>query len=91
MPTDNPEESLAAFLRAEEVLRVGTADIAHALTIEQRLDGYWADLVRLLRAYRHYRDKNVEAILELATHMASPIYEPFLKQKASNVVNRATP
>jgi hypothetical protein len=91
MPTGDPKEALAEFLGAEEALRAEPPDFKRALAIEGTLDDYWSDLVRLLRAYRYSKEGDAMAVSELCAEMASSIYEPFLKRRASNVTDRPAP
>jgi thymidylate synthase len=89
MPKENPRGALAALLDAEEALRATPPNLGRAAQRETELDGYWADLVRLLRAYRHWKDHDAEAILRMRDSMASPIYYPFLLRRAQDVTDRS--
>lgn len=89
MPTHDPEAGLAGLLGAEEALRMSPPDFARAITQESMLDGYWADLVRLLRAYRHSSDGDPEAIFRVRDSMISPIYYQFLDRKGRNAADRS--
>ena len=84
MPTDRPKDALESLLVAEESLRSTPPDFARAAECEHRLDPYWADLVRLLRAFRSFRDHDAEAILRVRDSMASPVYFPFLTRRADD-------
>lgn len=84
MPSELPKEALESLLVAEEALRSSPPDFARAAECEHRLDEYWADLVRLLRAFRHFRDHDSEAILQVRDSMASSIYFPFLTRRAND-------
>ena len=88
MPADDPQGSLAALLDAEDALRLAPPDFDRAARLEAALPPYWADLVRLLWAYRHWKDRDPEAILRLQGRMASSIYYPFLLRRAQNVTDR---
>lgn len=88
MPTDDPQGALKLLLEAEEALRVAPADFKRASECEVALDDYWADLVRLLRAYRYSKDRDAEAILRLRESMSSPIYDPFLRRRAENITEK---
>lgn len=87
MPDDDPEGALRALLDAEAALRESPPDFARVGAHEVALDGYWADLVRLLRAYRHWKDRDRRAILRTRDAMTSPIYFPFLDRKARDAVS----
>jgi thymidylate synthase len=84
MPADNPQGALAALLEAEEALRVEPPNFARAERSEAELDGYWADLVRLLKVYRYSKDRDAEAILRTRHSMAAPIYYPFIQRRWQN-------
>lgn len=82
MPEDDPVGALNALLDAESTLRDAEPDFVRVTHHEATLDGYWADLVRLLRAYRYKKDRDPDAILQLRNAMASPVYHPFLTRLA---------
>ena len=84
MPAEDPSAALARLLDAESALRQDPVDYQRALAQEASLDGYWADLVRLLRAYRYWNDGDAAAIFRLRDAMASPTYFTFLDRKARN-------
>lgn len=84
MPVGDPRGALARLLDAESVLRQEPAGQERAAVHEAALDGYWADLVRLLRAYRYWNDGDASAIFRLRDAMSSPTYHPFLDRKARN-------
>ena len=85
MPAEDPVVALTALLDAEDALRMSPPDFARATEREGALDGYWADLVRLLQAYRHWKDRDPAAILRVSDRMASQIYYPFLLRRAQDV------
>jgi Thymidylate synthase len=89
MPREAPERAMAALLEAEEALRNDPPDFARAAQLEAVLDGYWADLIRLLRVFRYWKDGDAEAILRTQDTMASSIYYPFILRRAQNVADRA--
>lgn len=88
MPKEDPRDALDSLLDAEEALRMTPPDFSRATTREEALDPYWADLVRLLRAYRHLKDRDAEAILRTRDRMASPVYYPFLTRRANDAATR---
>lgn len=88
MPTSDPKGALDALLDAEAALRTELPDFARAAEHEARLNGYWGDLVRLLRAYRHWIDRDAEAIFQVRDRMDSAIYYPFLDRKARDAADR---
>lgn len=84
MPKEDPIGALGALLDAEQALRTMPAGLATAKAYEVALDPFWADLVRLLRAYRHFKNRDGEAILETRASMASPVYWAFLTRRAND-------
>lgn len=87
MPLGDPSDALAGLLEAEASLRTTPPDHARAAEQESALDDYWADLVRLLRAYRYSIDGDGPAIFRLRDAMASPIYFPFLNRKGRDAAD----
>lgn len=87
MPATDPQGALRALLEAEEALRTSPPDFARVGALEAALEAYWADLVRLLRAYRHWKDHDSAAILRVRDSMASPIYFPFLDRRARDAAS----
>lgn len=84
MPNENPQGALESLLDAEKALRSPRPDFTSAAAREGALDPYWADLVRLLRAYRCWKDRDAEAISVTMNRMASQIYYPFLRRRATD-------
>ena len=87
MPTENSCVSLAGC--SKQALRGQPPDFERAAQRERTLDGYWADLVRLLSAYRYWNDRDAQSILRTQTSMVSSIYSPFLLRLAQHAADRS--
>jgi thymidylate synthase len=90
MPSVDPQGALETLLDAEEALRADTPDLTRVAAREASVDGYWADLIRLLRVYRHGKDRDENAILRVRDEMVYPIYDPFILRRAQTAANRST-
>lgn len=88
MSVENPRGSLDVLLEAEEALRVDPPDFGRAAECEAALDGYWADLIRLLTVFRHGKNRDLEAISRTRSRMLTPIYEPFIHRRVQSVTNQ---
>lgn len=82
MPKEDPQSGLSALLDAEEGLRSDPPNFARASDHEAALDGYWADLVRLLKVYRYYKERDAAAIARIQDSMVSDVYYPFILRRA---------
>lgn len=82
MPNGDPWPAIASLLEAESEIRAG--DKSDAGRVDE-LDPYWADLIRLLRVFRYWKDKDAGKILELHGRMSSNIYHPFINKRLSQV------
>jgi thymidylate synthase len=78
MPTGNPWPAIDALRKAELTIR--TKDRLEVAGLES-LDPYWADLVRLLRVFRHLKDDEVDGIKALRNNMSSEVYHLFIDHK----------
>ena len=76
MPCEPPNEAIAFLLAAEQTIRDGEA--FDTLKLEES-HPYWADLVRLLLAFRARRENDGVGIEELRGRMTSRVYDTFLK------------
>ncbi len=74
MPYGDPWPSILGFLRAERAIRSGQVLSAE----DDRLDPYWQDLLRLLRALRHYRDNEFEMVSQIKSQMVNRVYREFI-------------
>jgi thymidylate synthase len=77
MPIDDPWTAVRATLKAERALRRGNQ--AHG--IEDRLDPYWADIVRLLRIFRAYKNRDQQSVRTIRGRMSSTMFDKFIRKK----------
>jgi thymidylate synthase len=86
MPQGEPWSAVRLLVDVEPRIRSG--EIVDARTLG--LDPYWQDLVRLLNAFRHYRDDDEAKIAQVAQTMHSSVYRTYIaqKQKAANTRKR---
>jgi thymidylate synthase len=76
MPAGDPWPALAVLLKAESEARQGNVtDIA-----ELKLEGYWADFVRLLHVFRHRKNRNAAEITKLRKELSSEVYSAYIPQ-----------
>lgn len=78
MPDGDPWPAIRSLLSAESAIRNGDGLDANII---ERLDSYWADLIRLLLSLRYRKDKEPEKIVELRATMSSRIYDPFIERQ----------
>lgn len=78
MPRGNPWPSVKALLNAEEQIRTGIRVDDVKL---DGIDGYWADLIRLLQVFRCKKDNDSAAVKALREHISS-LYFPFIDRMA---------
>lgn len=74
MPIGDPWSGVDAFRRAERKIRTGQ-DYAVS---EEDVDPYWQDLIRLLVAFRHYRDRRFDQLSSVKEKMSSPYYNDYI-------------
>ena len=77
MPQGNPWPSIKIVLEAESALRKGSTLPTDHL---QHLDGYWADLIRLLQVFRLGRDQRPDEIRKMVPDLCSDTYRPFIER-----------
>lgn len=83
MPVTDPWPAIKVLLKAESDIR-GNAEIE---LDKLGLDPYWADLVRLLQIFRHYKNKEANEIARIKEEMSSHIYGAYIeKQQRKHVV-----
>jgi len=76
MPAGDPWPAIDVLLKAESEVRQGKmADVA-----ELKLDGYWADFVRLLQVFRHRKDRSATEITKLRKELSSEVYSAYIPQ-----------
>lgn len=76
MPCEPPDDAISKLLQAEQAIRNGES--LETLKLEE-LDAYWADLVRLLEAFKAHKDNDGKAIRDLQDCMTSVVYHTFLE------------
>ena len=84
MPGADPWRSIRKVLKAERVLRDGGALDLRALSLHE----YWQDLVRLLQAFRYFRDRQPREIARLRSRMSTRIYDPYIAAKQLSALRR---
>jgi thymidylate synthase len=85
MPSGDPWPSIRQLLDAEACLR---KDGTLRATILEAVDPYWADLIRLLQAYRYREDGNATAIEALRSQMVSSIFDVYLEKAVQTAANK---
>ena len=75
MPCEPPEDAISKLLLAEQAIRNGES--LEILKLEE-LNAYWADLVRLLAAFKAHKNNDGEAIQDLQDCMTTRVYHTFL-------------
>jgi thymidylate synthase len=84
MPTTNPWSSISRVLKAEHAIRRGRKLRIAALHVPS----YWADLVRLLQIYRHFRQNDEKGIDTLKAKMSNPFFDPYIEGKTQTARQR---
>jgi len=77
MPKGRPWVSIQKLLRAERAIRDGRGVGIASL----HLDDYWADLIRLLQIYSHFKRRESEKIVQIKKKITVRIYEPYIDDK----------
>lgn len=87
MPVADPWPAIKVLLKAE-------ADIRGNVKIDLgklELDPYWADFVRLLQIFRHYKNKEGSEIARIKGEMSFPVYSAYIeKQQRKHAVAHQT-
>lgn len=78
MPAGDPRPQISALLKAEHEIRT-TGDIVVGGL--DKVDKYWADLVRMLLVFRYWRDKRFDDICVVRDSMSSGVYAPYVNRK----------
>lgn len=80
MPVGDPWPALQSLIAAESAIR----NSGHLADMHlDRLEPYWADLIRLLLIFRHTNDNNLDAAHELRKEMSSKVYDSFIVKRLS--------
>ena len=82
MPSGDPNPSIRLVLQAEKALRT-TGALPEGIL--DNLQPYWADLVRLLQAYRYRVRKEADKLNRIRSLMSSNIYDMYLAKAAQAV------
>jgi hypothetical protein len=82
MPAQEPLRNVNEVLRIESQLRMGTG--ATEVDIG-RLPPYWADLARLLVAFRMYKNRDRDGMVKVAQEFHWPLYQPYVLGKAATL------
>ena len=78
MPIEDPWPAIHYLLEAEAEIRIR----GKSLSIDSlELDPYWKDLIRLLQVFRHLKDRNKNAILELRNKISSAVYNTYIDKR----------
>jgi thymidylate synthase len=77
MPKGDPWPAVELLLKTEVQIRTtGTFQGG----ILDRVDPYWADLIRLLQVFRCKKDNDADQIKALCRIMSSNVYFPFIEK-----------
>jgi thymidylate synthase len=76
MPNGDPWSSVDRLVAAEQALRLSS--VALSLTVDDELEPYWSDLVRLLSIFDASKKGDTAAIKDLRGQMNSPVFEVFI-------------
>ena len=82
MPKGDPWPAIDSLRKAECVIRMGEATGVDGLEV---VDPYWADLIRLLRVFRCWKDEDAGSIRELRQRMSADVYLPFIDKKLNQL------
>lgn len=77
MPDCDPWPAIEILLKAESDIRCG----AVVDPVQLGLDSYWADIVRLLKILRHYKNKESNELARIKAEMSSPIYSTYIEKQ----------
>lgn len=86
MPSGDPWPSIQVLLETEARIRTGEAIDETTWTVEP----YWRDLVLLLQAFRHYKDKDEAKIAEVTQRLTSSVFKTYLEQKRKSARKKTT-
>lgn len=85
MPKLRPWASVSKLVRAERAIRHGRRVNVGTL----HLDPYWADLVRLLQIYGHFKRRESEAITVVKKKISTRVYDPYIDDKKQSAQKQA--
>ena len=85
MPAMNPWSSIGRVVKAERAIRRGrNIEIG-----DLRLPPYWADLVRLLRIFAHFKKKESPAITQLKSKMSIRLYDSYIEDLVKRLQSKS--
>ena len=88
MPEGDPWPAIESVLSAERAIRLrGGIDPK----LVDTLDGYWADIVRLLLIFRALREKDVGKIQAIRDQMSHKGYHRFIDKRIGELSRTASP
>lgn len=76
MPEADPWQAIKVLLKAESEIRGNTKIDLGKL----ELDSYWADFVRLLQIFRHYKNKEGSELARIKGEMSSHVYSTYIEK-----------
>ena len=82
MPDGDPWRAIQSVLSAERAIRVGEG---FDPKVVDSLNGYWADIVRLLRIFRAHKDKDVGKMRDMRGQMAHETYHQFIDKRIGDL------
>ncbi|MGN7727132.1 thymidylate synthase [Luteimonas sp. 22616] len=86
MPFGNQFPNIKMFLNYERKIRNGRSPNLDRLG----MDPYWEDLLRLLRAYRFFKDKDSTGMTRQVSKLHSEVYAHYVELKSKRVSTRAS-
>ena len=88
MPEGDPWQAIESVLSAERAIRLGGAVDPKFL---DTLDGYWADIVRLLLIFHAFREKDAGKIRAIRDQMSNEGYHQFINKRIGDLSRTASP
>jgi thymidylate synthase len=79
MPSTDPWPSIRKVVRSEKAIRLKRNGRPRRRRLD--LEPYWMDIVRLLRAYRSFRDRDATTIGQLKSEMSTHVFDAFMDHK----------
>jgi len=78
MPAGDPWPAIDAFVKLEEIIRTTGPSLTGDLDV---LDLYWADMVRLLQAFKCLKVKDLQALAKIRANITNAAYHPYIDNK----------
>ena len=86
MPATNPWSSICRVVKAERAIRYGRKINISDLCLHP----YWADLVRLLQIYWHFRKREGIQIMRLKDKMSARLYDSYIEDLRNRLQKKQT-